>query len=203
MSLVPVEIVESSDPLPSEVTAYLAEARERVQAFLDENRIPAFVACDFEPVYIALQSIRRTNLATGNVFCEWGSGFGVVASLAAGLGFESYGIEIEGPLVEHARELAADTNHRVSFVQGSFVTEGAEHIVDKTISSDVFWLNTDVDDAYQELQLDPDDFDVIFAYPWPGEDDVITGLFDHCAAQGALLVTYSYLDGVGVYRKTH
>ena len=88
-------------------------------------------------------------------------------------------------------------------MQGSFVTEGAEHIVDKTISSDVFWLNTDVDDAYQELQLDPNDFDVIFAYPWPGEDDVITGLFDHCAAQGALLVTYSYLDGVSVYRKTH
>ncbi len=203
MSLVPVEIIESSDPLPGEITAYLAEARARVQAFLDENRIPAFVACEFEPVYTALQWIRRTNLATGNVFCEWGSGFGVVASLASGLGFESYGIEIEGPLVDHARELAADTNHRVSFVQGSFVTEGAEHIVDKTISSDVFWLNTDVDDAYQELQLDPDDFDVIFAYPWPGEDDVITGLFDHCAAQGALLVTYSYLDGVSVYRKTH
>lgn len=201
MALVPVEIPRISDPIPSEVETYLAEARSRISEYSDDNQAPAFVACDFEPVYEAIRSVRQTNLAAGNVFCEWGSGFGVVASLASGLGFESYGIEIEAPLVEQARRLAEDTDHRVEFVQGSFVTDGAEHIVEKTVSSDVFWLNTEVDDAYNELQMDPDDFDVIFAYPWPGEDDVITGLFEHSAAHGALLVTYSYLDGVSLHRK--
>ncbi len=197
-----VELPPGSETPDEALTAYLDEARQRVEAFIDENRIPAFVSCDFEPVYSALRLLRELNLSTGNVFCEWGSGFGVVASLAASLGFEAYGIEIEARLVEHAEQLAEEFGHAVQFVPGSFVPEGAEAIVDRSVSSDVFWLNTETDDAYEVLELDPDDFDVVFAYPWPGEDDVITGLFDHCAAQGALLVTYSYLDGVMVYRKT-
>lgn len=198
-----VELPPNSARPDDATTVYIAEARQRVQAFIDKNRVPAFVSCDFEPVYSALHSVRTLNLCTGNVFCEWGSGFGVVASLAASLGFEAYGIEIEQSLVEHAEQLASDFDHAVHFVQGSFVTEGAESIVDQSVSSDVFWLNTEVDDAYSELEMDPDDFDIVFAYPWPGEDDVITGLFDYCAAAGALLVTYSYLDGVLVYRKTN
>lgn len=201
MSLTQIEIPDLADELTDDTARYLADARSRVEAFIEKNRVPAFVSCDFEPVLAGLRSIRRANLATGNVFCEWGSGFGVVASLAASVGFEAYGIEIEETLVDHAEQLAADYDHPVRFVSGSFIVSGAESIVEKSVSSDVFWLDTEADDAYADLGLEPDDFDVIFAYPWPGEDDVITGLFDHCAAQGALLMTYSYLDGVCVYRK--
>lgn len=201
MALTRIEVALTDRPSSSEVSEYLTEARARVESFIDENRVPAFVSCDFEPVYGALSEIRQLNLAPGNVFCEWGSGFGVVASLASMLGFEAYGIEIEERLVTHAEKLAGDFGHRVRFVNGSFVVHGAESIVETAVSSDVFWLDTEADDAYDELGLDPDDFDVVFAYPWPGEDDVITGLFDHVAAQGAILLTYSYLDGVVVYRK--
>ena len=201
MALADVHISTSREPIPDAVASFLVEARSRVEAFLDENRVPAFVACDFEPVYEALRAIRAANLAPGNVFCEWGSGFGVVASLAWNLGFEAYGIEIQEMLVEHARQLAEDFDHSVGFVCGSFVPSGAEGIVEQAVQSDVFWLNTETDDAYDDLEMEPDDFDIVFAYPWPGEDDVITSLFDHCAAQGALLLTYSYLDGVNVYRK--
>lgn len=201
MALADVHISSSDEPIPDAITAYLAEARSRVEEFLDENRIPAFVACDFEPVYAAIRTIRSANLAPGNVFCEWGSGFGVVASLAASVGFESYGIEIEAPLVQHARRLAADFSHSVGFVCGSFVPNGAEEIVERFVQSDVFWLKTEADDGYDDLEMDPDDIDVVFAYPWPGEDEVIINLFDHCAASGALLLTYSYLEGVNVYRK--
>lgn len=201
MALADVHITTTEEPIPDVIVQYLAEARTRVEAFLDENRVPAFVACDFEPVYAAIRAIRAANLAPGNVFCEWGSGFGVVASLAAGFGFESYGIEVEAPLVEHARQLADDFSHSVGFACGSFVPAGAEEIVEQFVQSDVFWLNTEVDDAYDELAMDADDIDIVFAYPWPGEDEVIVNLFDHCAAHGALLLTYSYLEGVKVYRK--
>ena len=36
-----------------------------------------------------------------------------------------------------------------------------------------------------ELGLDPDDFDIVFAYPWPGEEQIIFDLFASHAATGA------------------
>ena len=42
---------------------------------------------------------------------------------------------------------------------------------------DVAWLTTTGPDGYDELELEPDDFDVVFAYPWPGEEQVIFDLF--------------------------
>ncbi len=45
-----------------------------------------------------------------------------------------------------------------------------------------------------------DDFDVIFAFPWPAEEEMYCDLFARFAASGALLVTYSALDDVRVYR---
>jgi hypothetical protein len=38
--------------------------------------------------------------------------------------------------------------------------------------------------------LAPDDFDIIFAYPWPDEAQVVDDLFDRYAAAGAVLLTY-------------
>jgi hypothetical protein len=51
------------------------------------------------------------------------------------------------------------------------------------------------------LQLDPDDFDIIFAYPWPGEEQVIFDLFADNAAVGALLLTYLGQEGLRLQRK--
>ena len=66
---------------------------------------------------------------------------------------------------------------------------------------DVAWLSTSGPDGYEELHLEPDDFDVIFAYPWPGEEQVIFDLFADCAAVGALLLTYHGQEGVRLQRK--
>lgn len=52
------------------------------------------------------------------------------------------------------------------------------------------------------LQREPDDWDVVFAYPWPGEEHVIERLFDRYAAAGALLVTYRTEKGTRVQRKS-
>ena len=47
----------------------------------------------------------------------------------------------------------------------------------------------------------PADFDVIFAFPWPDEEDVIPALFDRYAVRGAVLVTYHEGESFRVRRK--
>ena len=51
------------------------------------------------------------------------------------------------------------------------------------------------------MDLEIDDFDTIFAYPWPGEQRVIERLFDRFASDGALLMTYNGTDGVRLFRR--
>jgi hypothetical protein len=201
MRLVDVELGFDADPLPSGVTAVLTDAKLRLQEFdaAFQASIPAFVPSDFEQAYRALAWIQATHLTTGQRFLEWGSGIGAVTCLASLAGFDAIGIEIEPPLVEIAESLAQDRAIDVEFACGSYVPTGAESLVD--ILGEVTWLRTDGPDSYVDLGLDPDDFDVIFAYPWPGEEQVIFDLFGHSAAVGALLLTYHSQDGLRLKRK--
>jgi predicted O-methyltransferase YrrM len=199
--LIDVQIEPRLGPLPDDVAALVADANRRVQRFDEEfpASIPAFVPSDYELVYRALESVQELRLATGRRFLEWGSGIGVVSCLAAQVGFDAVGIEIEPPLVEIARSLAADHGFDVQFACGSYVPDGAEPLVD--IIGEVTWLRTDRPDCYDDLELDPEDFDVVFAYPWPGEEQVIFDLFASCAAVGTLLVSYHSQEGLRVQRK--
>ncbi len=178
MPLVDVEISIDGSVLPDDVAAFLREADLRVSQFVRNSpiRVTGFVPSDFVTVYHALRAITEANLARGTSLCEWGSGFGVVASLSAMLGFKVCGIEIERGLVDASRTLADDFGLPVEFVHGSFVPSGAEAYAEATYvdnNAEYFWLVTDADAAYAELRLDPDDFDVVFAYPWPGEECLI------------------------------
>lgn len=201
MSLVDVEFEPDVAAVPDDVAQLLAEARRRIDQMEEEFReaIPAFVPSDFEEVYRALVHIRSTPIATGRRFIEWGSGVGAVTCLAAIVGFDAVGIEVEQPLVDIATALAARFGVAVQFVCGSFVPSGVEPHMD--LPGDVTWLRTDAADGYGQLELDPDDFDVVFAYPWPGEEQVIFDLFEHCAAVGALLLTFHSQDGLRLQRK--
>ena len=76
---------------------------------------------------------------------------------------------------------------------------GAEPRLDWT--GGVSWLSTGGPDGYAELELDPDDFDIVFAYPWPGEEQVIFDLFTDSAAVGTLLLTYHGQEGLRLHRK--
>ncbi len=206
MSLVDIEISNNGSVLPDEFVAFLREADLRVSQFLRNSplRATGFVPSDFKMVYHALQAITDANLASGTSLCEWGSGFGVVASLAAMLEFMACGIEIEKDLVDASRRLADDFGLPVEFVQGSFIPSGAESCAEEAYAdnnAEYSWLIKDADDGYEELELDPDDFDVVFAYPWPGEEYLITSLFEKYAAEGALLLTYNYLGSVRLRRK--
>ena len=51
------------------------------------------------------------------------------------------------------------------------------------------------------MDLAPADCDVVFAYPWPGEESIVDGAFARHASPGALLLTFHDLDRVLVQQK--
>jgi hypothetical protein len=201
--LIDIELTLTGEPIPANIIALVADARQRIDTLEDMSRaaMPAFVPSDFEMVYRALAAVNAANLTTGRRFLEWGSGIGVITCLATQLGFDSVGIEIEQPLVGLAQSLAESHSIETQFVCGSFVPNDVNVHIDSP--DDFAWITTDAPSAYEELGLEPDDFDLIFAYPWPGEEDVIFKLFADCAAAGALLLTYHGLEGVRLQRKTN
>src|SRR5579885_3294362 len=108
MALLDVKLTVADAELPADVRALLREADRRIERFQRDCHVPGFVPSDFAGAYRVLRALQEADAAPGGLFCEWGSGFGVVACLAALLGYDAHGIEIEGELVDAARELAAD-----------------------------------------------------------------------------------------------
>jgi len=198
MPLTDIAVPLSTAALPADVLEFLEEADDRIDEFQRETRVPAFVPSNYPGAYAVLKGLIASPKLRGNRFCEWGSGFGVVACLAAELGFEAYGIEIDGELVAAARRLAEDYHFEAEFAQGSFVPRGGDDRVHAAGS--YAWLTTDSDFVYSDLGHTPDDFDLIFAYPWPDEEAVTADLFERFAGTGALLATYTG-EGFRVRRK--
>ena len=191
-------------PVLDDSLANLVEKVSQRLLVLTDGEHRTYVGSELPAVDRALSRIQNEGLAPGPVFCEWGSGLGVAAALATMLGFESYGIEIEEPLVEAARDLAADFDLPVQFVQGSFIPAGAEACAEQSYadnSSEFLWVVTDADAAYEELGLELADFDLVFAYPWPGDDSLLANLFNEHAAQEALLLTYDQFNSIQLRRK--
>ncbi len=182
--------------------AFLADATARIDAFFEERwqePIVGFVPSDFEKLWPALAAAQEQSLAPGSRFCEWGSGFGVVAGLAAKLGFDAHGIEIERELVLAARALLAAHGLVVKLAAGSFIPPGGEGMA--RIKAEMAWLLTEGADGHALLHREPTDWDVVFAYPWPGEEHVIERLFDRYARPGALLLTWRTEKGARLQRK--
>ena len=181
--------------LSADADRFIRAAEERIDRFQSECRVPAFVPCDYPAAFAVLSALSEGTHIRGRRFCEWGSGFGVVVGLAALLDFDACGIEIEESLVAEARKLAEDFDLPVEFVRGSFVPRGAE---DRVHAGGTYsWLTTEGDYAYDDLDLDVSDLDVVFAYPWPDEEVVVCDLFDRYAGTGAILATY---HGSGEFR---
>jgi hypothetical protein len=203
MALREIEFEDAADaPLPADVEEFIAEAERRIDGFLSSSKgvgLPGFVPSDFRQVYRALRAMVLDHLPTGELFCEWGSGFGVVAGLARFLGLDASGIEFNNDLVDEAEALMDDFGLEVEFARGTFVPPGGGHYLDQAGEFD--WLFSGGVCGYESLGLDPADFDVIFAFPWPGEEDIITGLFNRYAAEGALLVTSHSGEAVRIRRK--
>jgi hypothetical protein len=188
MRLADLDLLISQTALPCDVRSFLREAERRIDRFQLTCQIPGFVPSEFEFAYNVLQALASAAPTFGGLFCEWGSGFGVVACLAAMLDFDACGIEIEGNLVEAAEQLASDFDLPVKFVCGSFIPKSAQ--VCSEADNGFAWLATDKGNMEEELGLAVEDFGVIFAYPWPDEERLIDDLFVRYAAVGAVLVTH-------------
>jgi len=199
MPLVDLPLPDDVSAIPREVQAFLTEAERRIERFQRRSHLPGFVPSDYARTYLALASLEQSNLTAGNWFCEWGSGFGVTTCLAGMLGFEAWGIEIEEELVEAARRLAGDFDLAAEFVCGSFIPTGDDFPVANPES--FAWLCTDTTRTGLELEIAPDDFDLIFSYPWPDEERITAALFDRHARGGALLLSYHEVGGLRLRRK--
>lgn len=204
MALTPVKFPLEVTRVPSEASLIVRDAEARIERFMHRRRndpLPAFVPSDFRLGYAALELIRDRHLAPDMTMCEWGSGFGVIACLATQLGYDACGIEIERDLNDESQALADEHELATQFVHGSFIPDGGDHLADG--SGEFAGLSTDLPSGYEELGLDVDDFGLIYAYPWPGEEHVIEQIFEAYAATGALLVTYRGMNHIHVHRNHH
>lgn len=205
MALQEIDLSWADQEMPNaQASDLIQDAEDRIERFIRERQsstpIPSFVACDFVMVDRALREVMDQRLASGPTFCEWGAGFAVAAGLAALNGFASHAIEIHRDLVAQAERLIQDHMLEVELAQGSLVPDGGDEIVDEMASQD--WLKTNEHPAYDELGIDASDIDLIFAYPWPGEEGLIEALFDAFAAEGALLLTYHGMNEMKLQRKS-
>jgi len=206
MALELIELAWEQQPVPGQAAQELIDdAQDRIERFFrarpTADAIPSFVACDFVMADRAISAVVDAGMAPGPVFCEWGAGFAVAAGLAALHGLGAHGIEIHRDLVAEAERLLRDHAIEVELAQGSLVPEGGDEIVDEMASQD--WLKTNEHPAYDELGIDVEDIDLIFAYPWPGEEGLIEALFEAFAADGALLLTYHGMNEIKLQRKVH
>lgn len=126
--------------------------------------------------------------APGRRLLEMGSATGVVAIMADLLGFEAYGIEIDGDLVAVARSLAERHGSGARFATGSFVPEG--YVWRSGTGDDRLGTIEVGEPAYEELGLELRDFDVVFAYPWHGEAPLLRDIVRRCGAPDVTLLLY-------------
>jgi hypothetical protein len=203
MALQRIDIPDSirQVPLSSSAERLIDEANDRIEAFMLSDQVVRenFVTCDFWLVDQTLEWIGQNHLLAGNRFCELGSGFGVVAMLAAIRGLESVGIEIDSVLAAQSGDLAEDLEIDAQFFRGSFIPREVAGVLEA--SADIEHIFTNDHDVYEDIGLGMDDFDLLFAFPWPGEQSFFEAMFEQCAADGALLLTYRGRDGTHLLRK--
>jgi hypothetical protein len=180
-----------------EALARLVEAvRERVLALPGSDR-GDYVGSALSAVNRVLARIQAEGLASGPLFCEWGSGVGGACAVAALNGFTPIGIEIQADLVAAARSMAKELEVPTIFAEGTFLLPGDE---DLTAATSHTRLRFDRH-AWDALGVGPEDCDVVFAYPWPGEEACVDGVFARHANPGALLLTFHDWDHLLVQRK--
>jgi hypothetical protein len=183
---------------------------ERFFADHDDHQAPRFVPSVPERVFAVLEEITRRQLPPTRVFCEWGSGFGTATCLAALLGYEAYGLEIDEELVRLSRAIARRLGIPVKILCTSLFpagyaaysgVDGAALVTPESLSD-----HHNTDEARRPLRYDGMDIAIadiglFFAYPWPEECELMQELFEAVAMAGAILVVYHTDKDIRVFRK--
>lgn len=188
--------------LPAAVQNWLVVARERIELYWDQfskQPLPQYIECDFDLVAAAMCEIVERNLADGRLFVEWGCGFAVVTGIAGLLGLDAVGIEAEAMLCVEGRKLLAKHGIQAEIWQGNFLPAGAKTLAEDT--DPLVSLTHSIAPAYQQHQMSLDDFAIVFAYPWPGEEHFLKLVFDRYARSEALLLMFRGPYHIELYRK--
>lgn len=206
MSYTEIDFSREPVEMPEEIREFLAEADRRVDSFYEEGlgrRYPRFIPSDPNVVYSAIASLKNSGELQGNVFCEWGCGHGIAAGFAALLGMESYGIEIETELADRAERLMRDTNVSVQILEISYLPEGFEesdgHGGKDLVTPGELIPNGEEFTPPEYDGLDPDEVDLFFVYPWPGQEEMMLDLFTAVASDGAILLMYEGDGDISAY----
>lgn len=183
--------------LVARIEAVCEEGREywfRFDADVRQHEWHPFVAADYGAVFEALVELRRPGLR----FLEWGSATGVVAIMADLMGFDAYGIELDASLVRFSRDLARRSGSNARFAVGSFIPMGWQ------------WKPRGGDDrrgtigegvsGYLELGLSLSDFDVVYAFPWMGEEGMMLDLMTSYGREDASLLLHTSEHGARLFR---
>ena len=187
----------SPGALDRRLNALCADGWEIWQRFDDTFRcrhFHPFVPADYEVTRNLLSSLR----APGRRFLEWGSATGIITIMADMMGFDAYGIEIDASLVATAHEVASRHRSAARFVVGSFLPAGYRF---RTRDGDGrTGTIADGPSGYIELGRALEDFDVVFGYPWNGEEAVMLDVMQRYGGSDALLLLYDSDNSVRVYR---
>jgi hypothetical protein len=195
--------LQSWPPAPAGEGALFARLRQLceeglgIAARIDGSRTGgwhSFVPADYDTVLRALVHLRER----GGRFLELGSAIGVIAIMADLLGFEACGIEIAPELVSEARRLAKRYDSGARFATGSFLPAGYRWISE---TGDTRMGTVGIgESAYSELRYELADFDWVYAFPWPGETEVLRDVMRRFGSPHASLLLHGYSGGLELYR---
>ena len=183
---------------------------ERFFADHDDLQVPRFVPSVPERVFAVLEEVTRRQLPPTRVFCEWGSGFGTATCLAALLGYEAYGLEIDAELVWRSRAIARRLGIPVTMLctslfpkgyEASAGVDGAAWVTPASVRAHHDTAEAREPLRYAGMAIAIADIGVFFAYPWPEERELMQQLFEAVARAGALLVMYHTDTDIRVWRK--
>ena len=206
-SIKQIDYEAESPEVPEPFASLIQDADERWEKFWAQKlnkRYPRYVASEPAQVYAALKHVRDEGLALGERFIEWGSGFGVATSLAAQLGFEATGIELEDGLIEIAESLAEKHRTGAEFIATTYIPEGYisyDHVGGSDIVPDDSFGYQVEPPRYDGMDIGLDEIDVFFVYPWPGEQEMMLKLFASVASEDAILIAYYGDQEICIYRK--
>lgn len=169
-------------------------AEDLWERYQNEHHFFGFVAADYPAVFEALVELR----GRATTFLEWGSGLGVVTIMASRLGFEAYGIECEAGLVDWARVLAEKFGPEAVFAEGSFIPR--QYDWSGLHSDELERTDAAAPPAYDELGMELRDFDLVYAYPWPGEQPLYRDILRQFGAPHARFLCYDVREGISLHR---
>jgi SAM-dependent methyltransferase len=173
------------------------EIFERFEAEVRDRRFHPFIASEYEVVLAALLAHRGPGLR----FLELGSASGVIAIMADLLGYDACGIEIDESLVTTARDLATRFDSNARFVAGSFFPAG--YVYRPRDGSGGAVPLGDGLSGYVQLGHALDDFDIVFGFPWGGEEAMMLDLMRCYGRPDATLLLHGVEYGVRAYRRGH